>query len=175
MRLPFIPEFGTSMRTPLPPWTTVVWQLAAMLLCYDALFYWGHRLLHHPYLYKRFHKQHHEFVWTVSYAAEVRCCFPIFREGIRSHWAHSTACDLACAVFLAGGSGHNQRHTTLHFISALRIACLGDPPLSGSLTCSGGFRGNTHCRNLDLCDATLSPSHATASSELGNAGNPLGL
>ncbi len=33
-------------------------------------FYWTHRILHHPVMYKRFHKQHHEYTGTIGFAAE---------------------------------------------------------------------------------------------------------
>ena len=39
------------------------------MLTEDFFFYWGHRLMHLPYLYKRIHKQHHEFKNPVSMAA----------------------------------------------------------------------------------------------------------
>ena len=44
------------------------------LLLEDFLFYWGHRMLHHPYLYARVHKQHHEFYNVIHIAA------------INAHW-----------------------------------------------------------------------------------------
>jgi len=36
----------------------------------DFGFYWGHYLLHLPALYKRFHKQHHEYTSPFSVTAE---------------------------------------------------------------------------------------------------------
>lgn len=40
------------------------------ILMDDFFFYWGHRLLHHPLLYSRIHKEHHEYTVTVSISAE---------------------------------------------------------------------------------------------------------
>lgn len=41
-----------------------------MMLCEDFSFYWAHRLLHtFPFLYKKVHKIHHEFVNSVSISA----------------------------------------------------------------------------------------------------------
>lgn len=36
----------------------------------DALFYWTHRLLHTPFLYRHFHKLHHRFKQPIALAAE---------------------------------------------------------------------------------------------------------
>mmetsp|Transcript_11278 Transcript_11278/g.1010 ORF Transcript_11278/g.1010 Transcript_11278/m.1010 type:complete len:140 (+) Transcript_11278:589-1008(+) len=38
-----------------------------MMICEDFSFYWAHRILHtFPFLYKKVHKIHHEFVNSVS-------------------------------------------------------------------------------------------------------------
>lgn len=52
--------YGMEMSRQLPSWTTIGWQLLAATVWNDTLFYWGHRLLHHPAIYKYIHKQHHE-------------------------------------------------------------------------------------------------------------------
>ena len=39
-----------------------------MMITYDFSFYWLHRLFHTPWLYKMFHKQHHEYHMTVAIA-----------------------------------------------------------------------------------------------------------
>ena len=44
------------------------------MLIEDFTFYWGHRILHLPKLY-RFHKIHHEFTNTTSIA--VLYCHPV--------------------------------------------------------------------------------------------------
>ena len=36
----------------------------------EPAFYFAHRALHHPALYARFHKQHHEYKGSVGFAAE---------------------------------------------------------------------------------------------------------
>jgi Delta7-sterol 5-desaturase len=43
--------------------------LVAMILVHDAYFYWTHRALHHPALYKRFHLAHHRSVTPTPFAA----------------------------------------------------------------------------------------------------------
>ena len=39
----------------------------AMLFIEDFFFYWVHRILHTPFLYKTVHKVHHEFDFTIAY------------------------------------------------------------------------------------------------------------
>ena len=48
----------------------IVWQIILFMVVEDTVFYWGHRLLHTPWFYKRIHKQHHEYSTTVGLAAE---------------------------------------------------------------------------------------------------------
>ena len=40
------------------------------MLCEDFTFYWSHRMLHTPFMYKHVHKWHHKFTTTVGLAAE---------------------------------------------------------------------------------------------------------
>eukprot|EP01091_Cochliopodium_minus_P017034 TRINITY_DN6566_c0_g2_i1.p1 TRINITY_DN6566_c0_g2~~TRINITY_DN6566_c0_g2_i1.p1 ORF type:complete len:329 (-),score=34.68 TRINITY_DN6566_c0_g2_i1:79-1065(-) len=63
-------EYGMIMNGPLPSFfeafQTLFWYYHFLEIC----FYFSHRLLHHPLLYKRFHKQHHEYKDTISISAE---------------------------------------------------------------------------------------------------------
>ncbi len=61
--------------------------LAAMLLAHDTWFYWTHRTMHHPLLFKRFHRFHHRTItptaWTaysfaVPEAAMMMLFMPVF-------------------------------------------------------------------------------------------------
>lgn len=61
---------GGTMAGPLPSWWTLVWQLLIALIVLDFVFYWVHRWFHIPYLYQKFHKKHHEYKWTIGFAAE---------------------------------------------------------------------------------------------------------
>ena len=45
-------------------------QMVAFQLFLEVAFYWSHRALHHPALYKHLHKQHHEYKGTIGFAAE---------------------------------------------------------------------------------------------------------
>lgn len=41
-------------------WGWFVGSIVLMMIVHDAYFYWTHRAMHHPLLYKYFHKVHHE-------------------------------------------------------------------------------------------------------------------
>ena len=58
----------------LPGLPTYLAHLFFSIVCEDFFFYWSHRALHHPYLYPRIHKKHHEFYNTIHIS------------GIHTHW-----------------------------------------------------------------------------------------
>jgi len=63
--------FGSAnLAAPVPSIFTFLWQIPAMFLINDALFYWAHRALHHPAIYKHIHKKHHMFKQPIGIAAE---------------------------------------------------------------------------------------------------------
>ena len=49
-----------------PSHLEVISQLLFFMIFEDFVFYWVHRLLHHPFFYKNIHKGHHEFVEPIS-------------------------------------------------------------------------------------------------------------
>ncbi len=53
---------------PLPPWYIIALQVVFFLYLDDFLYYWMHRTLHHPRLYRRVHAVHHRvFIpWAVT-------------------------------------------------------------------------------------------------------------
>jgi len=65
-----VPDRVRSLDLSLPPTPRLLFDLAVCILCEDALFYWTHRLLHHPMLYQHFHKRHHAFNAPITIAAE---------------------------------------------------------------------------------------------------------
>ena len=54
----------------IPMFATIWAQIMIVHLLNEVWFYWGHRLLHHPFFYARIHKQHHSYIATRSIAAE---------------------------------------------------------------------------------------------------------
>jgi lathosterol oxidase len=43
--------------------------LAAIVIAHDAYFYWAHRIMHHPKLFKHFHRAHHRSITPTPWAA----------------------------------------------------------------------------------------------------------
>lgn len=128
--------------------TILIKELALMMIGCDFLFYWIHRGLHHPLLYKHFHKQHHEYkasnVWASEYFGVVDMIlnilpgvipgvymkahilsiiiFTIIREWqtVQSHAGYELPWDiLNFGVFHGGAKRHDFHHSH-------NIGCYGD-------------------------------------------------
>ncbi|KAG0345746.1 c-5 sterol desaturase [Podila humilis] len=50
-------------------WSYVAVSVVLFILFTDCGIYWAHRVLHHPLLYKRFHKPHHKWVVPTPFAS----------------------------------------------------------------------------------------------------------
>jgi Delta7-sterol 5-desaturase len=50
-------------------WGYYFFSIAFMIFAHDAYFYWTHRLMHHPKLFKLFHLVHHQSVNTTPYTS----------------------------------------------------------------------------------------------------------
>jgi Delta7-sterol 5-desaturase len=50
-------------------WPTDLALLAGIIVAHDAYFYWTHRAMHHPLLFKHFHRAHHRSVTPTPFAA----------------------------------------------------------------------------------------------------------
>ena len=55
---------------PLDSWLLFFAKTVVFFVFLDFMFYWSHRLAHHPAIYKHVHKQHHEFKQSVGIAFE---------------------------------------------------------------------------------------------------------
>lgn len=77
---PLIKWRGLPWQAELPSFQRVLFDLAGCLIIEEFGFYYTHRLLHHPYLYKHIHKIHHE--WTA----------PIGIVGIYAHPIEHCVC-----------------------------------------------------------------------------------
>ncbi|CAF0855262.1 unnamed protein product [Adineta steineri] len=54
--------FGhVSVRTSIPSFFTILWQMIIFILSEDFLFFWTHYFFHTRWLYKHIHKKHHIF------------------------------------------------------------------------------------------------------------------
>ncbi|XP_004696805.1 fatty acid hydroxylase domain-containing protein 2 [Echinops telfairi] len=59
---PFLKWWGDPCRRELPTFHWFLLELVIFTLVEEVMFYYSHRLFHHPALYKKIHKKHHE--WT---------------------------------------------------------------------------------------------------------------
>ena len=50
-------------------WGWFALSVVLMVVLHDAYFYWSHRLLHHPWLFSRFHRTHHRSTNPTPWAA----------------------------------------------------------------------------------------------------------
>eukprot|EP00995_Heteronema_vittatum_P000273 NODE_1036_length_1085_cov_786.685328_g724_i0.p1 GENE.NODE_1036_length_1085_cov_786.685328_g724_i0~~NODE_1036_length_1085_cov_786.685328_g724_i0.p1 ORF type:complete len:259 (-),score=54.82 NODE_1036_length_1085_cov_786.685328_g724_i0:235-1011(-) len=58
-----------AVHSPTPAPLTGLIHVVLCLLVTDTSFYWSHRMLHHPKLYKHFHKKHHTFIYSAGVAS----------------------------------------------------------------------------------------------------------
>ncbi len=63
-------SFGLRVSAPLPSVGIIVRDFAVFIAINDTLFYWFHRMLHHPSIYKYIHKKHHRFNYSIGIASE---------------------------------------------------------------------------------------------------------
>ena len=50
-------------------WLPGIGLLIAIVIAHDAYFYWAHRTMHHPRLFKTFHRFHHRTITPTPWAA----------------------------------------------------------------------------------------------------------
>ncbi len=61
--------YDSLIHRPFPSMNTVIRDFVVAYIVNDTLFYWAHRALHHPSIYKYIHKKHHMFHYTIGIAA----------------------------------------------------------------------------------------------------------
>ncbi|GFT99257.1 fatty acid hydroxylase domain-containing protein 2 [Nephila pilipes] len=66
---------GYDQEIRLPKIHVFVLHFIAQILSEEVFFYYSHRILHHPRLYKRFHKKHHE--WKSPVGVSAIYCHPV--------------------------------------------------------------------------------------------------
>ena len=65
----------TDIQRNVPSLSRFVLEWLVFILVREVLFYYSHRALHHPSIYKYVHKQHHE--WQTPIALTAIYCHPI--------------------------------------------------------------------------------------------------
>ena len=64
------PQVTYRIPAELPRLSEFLTEIAFCTMGREILFYYGHRLLHHPSIYSRFHKQHHKFRTPIALASQ---------------------------------------------------------------------------------------------------------
>ncbi|PYH80088.1 hypothetical protein BO82DRAFT_393418 [Aspergillus uvarum CBS 121591] len=62
------PDLSYRMPATLPTLPELLTELTLCVLARETMYYYSHRVLHHPLLYARFHRQHHRFHTPVALA-----------------------------------------------------------------------------------------------------------
>ncbi|PYI34568.1 putative C-4 methylsterol oxidase [Aspergillus indologenus CBS 114.80] len=62
------PDLGYRMPATLPTLPEFLTELTLCVLARETMYYYSHRVLHHPLFYGRFHRQHHRFHAPVALA-----------------------------------------------------------------------------------------------------------
>jgi len=60
---------GQKFSPEMPTFYRIVKDLIAFFLLRESLYYYVHRLLHHPKIYKYIHKRHHEWKTPIALAS----------------------------------------------------------------------------------------------------------
>lgn len=61
---------GGTSGDPWPSLFTIAWQVLVCILLQDTMFYWSHRILHSPRLFRAVHRKHHDFRYVRGHSSE---------------------------------------------------------------------------------------------------------
>lgn len=67
---PMFVASGMTISTPFPSVGIILRDILISIVFNDTMFYWFHRMLHHPSIYKYIHKHHHRFNYSIGNAAK---------------------------------------------------------------------------------------------------------
>ncbi|GMI13444.1 hypothetical protein TrVE_jg5681 [Triparma verrucosa] len=70
-------KIDRSAAFTMPPMKLLAYQVLISALLEDALFYWSHRALHNPFLFKHIHSKHHKFHNLTAYPIASEYTHPI--------------------------------------------------------------------------------------------------
>ena len=85
--IPFLYFFTpVTDKNLIPGFTQFLFHGLVMIICEDFAFYWCHRLLHTPFLYKRIHKVHHKHNNTINLSS------------VYAHWIEYAFGNCVCAL-----------------------------------------------------------------------------
>ncbi|AEO97842.1 putative sterol desaturase [Emiliania huxleyi virus 86] len=110
----------------LPTFTERFWSLLSVILTNEVLFYYSHRALHHPKLYAKFHKKHHEFTSPVG-AVAIYCTqieflvSDLLPLGVGLLFPYAAHAHFALTWIIAANIATQVHHSGMHMPYALGI------------------------------------------------------
>jgi len=124
----------TASEESFPGPLTIFWQILLFMVIEDALFYWGHRALHHPSIYGYIHKVHHRFTYSVSIAATATHPVEYFISNIVPFVAGPTLLGAHCVTLYVWVVFRQSETITNHSGYALPWSMFSLLPFQGSAT-----------------------------------------
>jgi lathosterol oxidase len=98
---PFYGWYNTHEFTPL----VCILNIFVYLFVFDTWFYWTHRSLHHPWMWKKIHNVHHQFVHPTAFGQDAVHPFEAVYQGPMGHYAVSLLFPMHPVVMAVMGLG----------------------------------------------------------------------